>query len=105
MIIDVERAMKRITRKQQERVAELLQSGLTQKETAEKLGLGIATVQRYGKDVDPNEPDIERRVNALERRMNSAEDNIEELFVHIFERDELGSNNRLADKLLIIGKE
>lgn len=97
--------MKRITKKQQDKIRELLQSGLTQGETAEKLGLGIATVQRYGKDVDPNESDIERRVNALERRINCAEDNIEELFTYVFEKDELGSNNRLADELLIIGKE
>lgn len=97
--------MKRITKKQQEKIRELLQSGLTQGETAEKLGLGIATVQRYGKDVDPNEPDIERRVNALEKRVNSAEDNIVALFTYALDKDEFGANNKLADELLIIGKE
>jgi len=97
--------MKRITRKQQEKIRELLQSGLTQKKTAEKLGLGIATVQRYAQGVNTNESDIERRVNDLEKRVNCAEDNIEELFGYVLEKDELRSNNKLADELLIIGKE
>lgn len=97
--------MKRITKKQQDKIRELLQSGLSQKETAEKLGLGVATVQRYGKDVDPNESDVERRVNDLEKRVDCAEDNIVELFGYVFEKGELSSNNKLADELLIIGKE
>lgn len=100
--------MRKIDKKTREEIKELLREGLTQEEIAAKLNIGVATVGRYGKGINLNETDLERlerEIGELKVRMDSTEDNIVEIFGYIFEKDELGSNNRLADKLLIIGKE
>lgn len=100
--------MRKIDKRKQQEIKELLREGLTQEEIAARLNVGVATVGRYGKGINLNETDLERldrEIGEVKRRMNCAEDNIEELFTYVFEKDELGSNNRLADKLLIIGKE
>ena len=96
--------MRRIDKEKREEIKELLRQGeLTQEEIAARLNVGVATVGRYGKSVNLNETDMERidrEIRELGRRLDSAEDNIVELFTYVFEKDD-----RLADNLLVIGKE